>query len=40
MKNLWVFGDSYSTKSNPEIDPNSYLYTEDFRMKYFNLFPN
>ena len=32
---LWVFGDSYSAKSNPEIDPNSYLYTEDFRMKYF-----
>lgn len=32
---LWVFGDSYSAKSNPEIDPSSYLYTEDFRMKYF-----
>jgi hypothetical protein len=32
---LWVFGDSYSTKSNPEIDPSSYLYTDDFRMKYF-----
>lgn len=32
---LWVFGDSYSTKSNPEIDPSSYLFTEDFRMKYF-----
>jgi len=40
---LWVFGDSYSTKSNPEINPSSYLYTEDFRMKYFRhkgYFPN
>lgn len=33
---LWVFGDSFSSKSDPQIDPSSYLYTEDFRMKYFN----
>ena len=31
---LWVFGDSYSSESNPVIDPSSYLFENDFRKRY------
>ena len=40
---LWVFGDSYSSESKPNIDVSSYLYENDFRMKYSKFkgyFPN
>lgn len=33
---LWVFGDSYSSKSTPDYGPEHSLYKNDFRVKYAN----
>ena len=33
---LWVFGDSYSSKSTPDYGPEHSLYKNDFRVKYGN----
>ena len=33
---LWVFGDSYSTKSIPDYGPEHSLFKNDFRVKYAN----
>jgi hypothetical protein len=33
---LWIFGDSYSSKSTPDYGPEHSLYKNDFRVKYAN----